>query len=341
MNTKVLIDSSNSYATLECAKLANVDSFYVFVTCYDNTIGRIILSGGTFEGGVTEVTGDYNGIINVSGDTFKLIFTNPENISKIGNYYNSVLFINNTTDKVQVAEIINASELEKFCNLTTLNLRHFLTEKPFNLNSLQKLEDINFSRVNFLYGKRIHIPSLKNVYLPTSFQIMLDLQDCPNLTRLEQLCSLYPNQDISNFTCADSLTVLAFRIQDISGSQLHGNINAFSNYHKLTELILGKTFIGGDITSLPPQITKFNGGRSYDLSFGSVNGDKILDAISLWDTRYIPLTTEEIDNLIISLSKSTLTENTEIYLKGNRSFVSDNALTAITNITQHVEITTF
>lgn len=341
MSTRVFIDDTAEYAVLRCHRITDTTHINVIITCYDNSLGEIIIDGGTFSEGRTSVTGGYNGYIDVIGQDFTLTFTKPANISGLGNWDNlywTSLF--KGFESLQSAQIINASEMEKFVNVKILNIHKFKTEKPFNLNNLPKLENINFHYdVDFKYGYRVHLPNLKHAFLQNCARLIMDYQNCPNLTKIEQITGLYPHQDVSNFNCADTLEMFTNSNAAV-GSSLHGDISHFSTFSKLKALSLGNSYVYGDITTLPSQITKFSAEYSFDLDFSNVNGDKILDSISVWDTRGIHLTTSEIDNLLISISKSTLTADSEIYLKGNRSSASDDAVATINAVTEHLNIQT-
>lgn len=340
MNTKVFIDNTDEYAVLKCRRITDTTHIKVIITCYDNSLGEIIIDGGTFSDERTSVNGGYDGYIDVTGQDFTLTFTKPENISGLGNWGNlywTALF--KEYNVVQAAQIVNASEIEKFINVKILNIQRFETEKPFNLNNLPKLENINFHNRDFKYGYRVHLPNLKHAYIQNCSRLIMDYQDCPNLTQIEKVTGLYPHQDISNFNCADTLEMFT-NSNSAVGSSLYGDISHFSTFSKLKALSLGNSYVYGDITTLPSQITKFSAEYSFDLDFSNVNGDKILDSISVWDTRGIRLTTSEIDNLLISISKSTLTADSEIYLKGNRSSASDDAVATINAVTEHLNIQT-
>lgn len=81
----------------------------------------------------------------------------------------------------------------------------------------------------------------------------------------------------------------------------------------------------------------------FDSSF-SVNyvtsGEKIMDAIDMFSIKDVPLKTSTIDNLLISLSKSTINSGAVINLKGTRSSTSDAAYTALVSAGATINIDT-
>ena len=53
-------------------------------TCIDKNIGTVTLIGATFPDGTNSCKGCYTGTINLLQNNFRIIFSNPKNITKLG-----------------------------------------------------------------------------------------------------------------------------------------------------------------------------------------------------------------------------------------------------------------
>lgn len=294
--------------------------------CSDKNIGTITLVGATFPDGTNSCIGSYSGSINLLQSNFSVIFSHPKNITELGNGKGPVL---GSGEWLAPIKIINPKVLEEFENLKQLNLYGSgIIKSGSNLrfNKLANLEYLNLSFPFINNNEIIKLPKLTAVRL-YGVRLLFDLTVCKNLKTVEKAEMLKPWQQLSEL----STSLVKLELLNNAGSVFRGTTEDLSKFTSLTYLSLGKSMIIGDIRNLPPQITTFIAGNSFDLDYSKVNGDKILDTITTWNSENIKMDSDVLDNLIISISKSTLTSKSVITLNGIRTSASDSAVEVIQN----------
>ena len=128
-------------------------------------------------------------------------------------------------------------------------------------------------------------------------------------------------------------------MQSHLASGIKGNISDLSAFNKLTLLEMVSSDIEGNITDLNKNVTTFIFDSSLSVNYVT-KGEKLMNTITTFSLKNVPLKTTTIDNLLISLSKSTINSGAVINLKGTRISTSDAAYTALVSAGATINIDT-
>lgn len=111
-----------------------------------------------------------------------------------------------------------------------------------------------------------------------------------------------------------------------------GNLSHFSNFPILNLIAIGGSGVAGDINSLPASVTYIEmRGSTTGITYTGGQGVKFT-AFQFLNIPACAMTSSQIDNLLIMLSKATFSGSKMIGLKGSRTSASDSAVATLVSM---------
>lgn len=292
---------------------------------------KLYLEGATFANGSTEMVYD-SSIQELSTEEYFTIWVQyPNRIDRLGNQNGSFLYYKGDDTGVEMLDI---SELSVFTELLSLDLRTECSHGYLDLGVFTKLEAINLGTNKGCTFGNVTSKKLQVGYAPWKRNVRISVKS-PVLTILIAPNGFIRGEKLADMTCQDTLA----RITSYLASGIKGNISDFSAFNKLTWLEMWSSDIEGNITDLNKNISTFIFDSSLSVNYVT-NGEKLMDALTTFSLKNVPLKTSTIDNLLISLSKSTINSGAVINLKGTRSSASDAAYTTLVSAGATINIDT-
>lgn len=292
---------------------------------------KIFLEGATFVDGSTEMIYDSLNKELITNEYFTIWVQYPQRIDRLGNQNGSFLIYKDTNIGVDMVDI---SELSVFTELKSLDFRTSGSRGYLDLGVLSKLEALNMERNKSCTFGNATSKNLQVVYSPYSRNLRVSIKS-PNLSVYVGPDSFVRGEKLSDMKCQETL----IRLQCFSASAISGEIADLSGFSKLKFLQLPISDIGGNITDLNKNVSTFIFDSSLSVNYVT-NGEKLMDTLTTFSLKNVPLKTSTIDNLLISLSKSTINSGAVINLKGTRSSASDAAYTTLVSAGATINIDT-
>mgnify|MGYP006986259787 CR=1 FL=1 len=298
---------------------------------HNSGVVKLYLEGATFSNGSTEMIYDSGSKELITEEYFTIWVQYPNRIDRLGNQNGSFLYYKGDDTGV---EMVDVNELSVFTELLSLDLRTECSHGYLDLGVFTKLEAINLAGNKGCTFGNATSQKLKVVYAPNVRNARISVKS-PVLSLLIAPNGFVRGEKLGDMTCQDTLA----RITSYLASGIKGKISDLSAFNKLAWLEMKSSDIEGNITDLNKNVTTFIFDSSLSVNYVT-SGEKIMDAINMFSIKDVPLKTSTIDNLLISLSKSTINSGAVINLKGTRSSTSDAAYTALVSAGATINIDT-
>lgn len=292
---------------------------------------KLYLEGATFANGSTEMIYNSSNQVLSTEEYFTIWVQYPDKIDRLGNQNGSFLYYED--DGVGV-EMVDVNELSVFTELLSLDFRSECSHGYLDLGVFTKLEAINIAGNKGCTFGNATSQKLKVIYAPNVRNARISIKS-PVLSLIIAPNGFVQGEKLSDMTCQDTL----IRITSYLASGVKGRISDLSAFNKLTMLELMSSDIEGNITDLNKNISTFVFDSSLSVNYVT-KGEKLMNTLTTFSIKNVPLKTATIDNLLISLSKSTINSGAVINLKGTRSSASDAAYTALVSAGATINIDT-